>query len=268
MRLNTSPVFYTTKLFGRVKRDGKQSTYYKVVQYQRDSRKKKYVCYLSCEEFEKIRSGEVPAYIILRGKGVACVPAGKPAKQRTQSWSVQFIYEKFISEKDMCTVLERCIQIVVMKRNSHAYVYCKRVWNDFLHEPKLQDNEKKKMMYLGEASEKDVWHNLRGLTEFLVAHGYNVDRVRQKEKSRRGSRAGYSNFESVQEYVMNQREQGDVEPVQEQYESVGEFLEACPDDEESAREIYGDEAADEYYGETKETHDNEYRNEDDEPKEE
>lgn len=182
MRLNTSPVFYTTKLFGRVKRDGKQSTYYKVIHYQPFNKKKKYVCYLGCEEFEKIRSGEVPAYVILRGKGVACVPAGKPAKQKTQSWTLQFIYEKSVSEKDIFTVLERCIQVIVMKRNSHAYVYCKKVWNDSLHESKLKDNEKKKMTYLGQANEKNVWHNLRGLTKFLAAHGFIVVQVRQKEK--------------------------------------------------------------------------------------
>jgi hypothetical protein len=93
--------------------------------------------------------------------------------------------------------------------------------------------------------------------------------VRQKEKKfRSGGRAKYSSFESVQEYVANQREQGDVEPVRDQYESVGEFLEACPDDEEEAREIYGADAVDEYFGKGKgDYYDDEYRNEDEEPEE-
>jgi hypothetical protein len=45
-------------------------------------------------------------------------------------------------------------------------------------------------------------------------------------------------------------------------------LEACPDDEEDAREIYGNDAVDEYYGKGKgDYYDDEYRNEDEEPEE-
>ncbi len=101
--------------------------------------------------------------------------------------------------------------------------------------------------------------DFRGLTKFLTEHGYKNPRptyIKPRKKLRKRKIATQS-FESPGEWVQNQLEQGDAEPVIDRYESVGEFLEACPDDEETAREIYGDEEVDEHFGEGKQFYDEE-----------
>jgi hypothetical protein len=278
MRLDTDPVYCAVPVLSyRRKKNGERITYYKVIRFK--DGKRHYVCYLSKEDMERIKAG-FPAYKVLCEKGVRCSPAApKPAgplRVKSESWVVDFKVERQV-EKSYGSASRNphtyllTVRLCVFKRGSRAYVYLKRLFVEdwsFSTRPFTVEENDQSLKYVGAASAENVWQNLQGLADFLVEHGYRDARPtyvkRKKKHSRRRRRSAEQRFESQAEWVQNQLEQGDAEPVLDRYESVGEFLEACPDDEEMARELYGDEEVDEYYGEEKETYDDEYRNEDDE----
>lgn len=268
MKLDTDPAFCAVPASSRRKKSGEEVTYYKVIQ-QKDG-KSHYVCYLSKEEIERIKSG-FPAYKILGQKGIQCLPATpkqvKPHRTKSESWVVNFKVECQV-EKTYGSILRNphkyqlAVRICVFKRGSRAYVYLKRLFVEdwcFGANPLIVEENDQHLKYVGATSAEEV-HDFQGLTKFLIEHGYKDPRptyIKPRKKLRRRRKVASQSFESPGEWVQNQLEQGDAEPVIDRYESVGEFLEACPDDEETAREIYGEEEVDEHFGEGKQFYDDE-----------
>jgi hypothetical protein len=272
VRLDTYPVYCVVPVVNyRRKKNGDRATYFKVVRFK--DGKRHYVCYLSKEDMERIKGG-FPAYKLLCEKGVQCSPAApkpaEPLRIKSVSWVVDFKVERQV-EKSYGSASRNphtyrlTVHVCVFKRGSRAYVYLKHLFAEdrsFATGWFTVEENDQSLRYVGAASAEKVWRNLQGLADFLVEHGYRGPRptyVKRKKKTGR-RRSAKQRFESQSEWVQNQLEQGDAELVLDRYESVGEFLEACPDDEETARELYGDEEVDEYYGEGKENYDEEYRN--------
>jgi hypothetical protein len=274
MRLSTDPPLCVDSVKGYRKRSGETTTYYKVL--RSENGRKHYVCYLSKADMQRIKDG-VPAYKILSEKGVQCSTAKPKSHKHVQSQVNHFWIEHkvaMLSDRSSARshTYNEGVRVYVFKRGNRAYVRIKsllikdQIWNygEFKNE-----TSSKSLHYVGTVEAEKVWNNEQGLASFLREHDYNVVcTMLYRKPERKRKRSAKPGFESESEWVQNQKEQGDVEPVLDRYESAGEFLEACPDDEETARELYGDDKVDEHYGKSKNDHyDDEYKNEDDEPEE-
>ncbi len=269
MRLDTDPTFCVVPVVNcKRKKNGDKATYYKVVRFK--DGKTHYICYLSKEDMERIKNG-FPAYKVLCEKGIPCLPAepkpAKPRRAKSESWVVDFkvdcqVEKSYGSSSMSPHTYQLAVRVCVFKRGSRAYVYLKRLfaedWSYGTGSFIVEENDQR-LKYVGATSAQKVWQDLRGLTDFLIEHGYKnpaTTYIKPKKKVRKRKILRQS-FESPGEWVQNKLEQGDAEPVLDRYESVGEFLEACPDDEETAREIYGEEEVDEHFDEGKQFYDDE-----------
>ena len=187
------------------------------------------------KRLQRIKSG-FPAYKVLCEKGIQCLPANpKPAKSqrvKSESWVTAFKVECQV-EKTYGSILRNphkyllAVRICVFKRGSRAYVYLKRLFAEdwcFGGNPLIVEENDLSLKYVGAASAEEV-QDFRGLTKFLTEHGYKNPRptyIKPRKKLRKRKIATQS-FESPGEWVQNQLEQGDAEPVIDRYESVGSF---------------------------------------------
>lgn len=237
MQLETDPPFCVVPSGSYRQKNGKAINYYKVLQFKGNRRQ--YVCSLREGELEKIKNG-YPAYKLLNEKGISCLPAKpKPAKlpqTKQESWSIGFALNDWETE----------ILAYVFKRGNRAYVYVKTF--------NKQQNGKK-LKYIGAVPAEKVWHNETELGLFLQQHWYfvlfgvhNVHPGKKKIISKSSEQPPMANAETEEEWVGYEMEKGDPQAILNRYWDAREFLEACPNDEETARELYGDDQVDEYFG--------------------
>jgi hypothetical protein len=241
MRLATDPPFCVVPSGSYRQKSGKAVNYYKVLQFK--DKRRHYVCSLREDELEKMKSG-YPAYKLLNEKGTLCLPAKpKPAKLpklQQESWSIGFALVDWETEILAC----------VFKRDKRAYVYVK-TYN--------KEEKGKKLKYVGTVPAEKVWHDETELGLFLRNHGYFIipfshnahPRKRKKIISKPVEPPPTANAESEEEWVGYEMEAGDSQAILDRYWDAREFLEACPNDEETARELYGDDQVDEYLGKRK-----------------
>ena len=168
-------------------------------------------------------------------KGIPCFPAEpKPAKlpqPKRESWTQDFLTEQ-----------DAQIRICVFKRGKRAYVYVK---------PFTKENGER-LEYVGAASAENVWRSEQGLTAFLKQHGYCVlTSLSYRQPEKPTNAPSKPSVESEEEWVGYELEAGDPQSIRDRYWDVREFLEACPNDEETAREIYGDDEVDDHLGKKK-----------------
>jgi hypothetical protein len=236
MQLATDPPFCVVPSGSyRQKKSGKVVSYYKVLQFK--GKRRRYVCSLTEEELERINSGH-PAHKLLNEKGISCLPAKpKPAKfpqPKRESWTQDFLLF------DRHTDIRSC----VFKCGKRAYVYVKSF---------IKENGKR-LKYVGVVPAEKVWQNEVELGLFLREHGYSVvvgiRYIHEPEKKESVVTPSRPSVES-EEWVGYEMEAGDPEAVRDRYWDAREFLEACPNSEEAAREIYGDDEVDEYLGKRK-----------------
>jgi hypothetical protein len=236
MQLATDPPFCVVPLGGyRQKKSGKAVKYYKVLQFK--DKRRHYVCSLTEEALERIESG-YPAYKLLNQKGIPCLPAKpKPAKLlqlKRESWTQDFL----LFERDVW------IRACVFKRGKRAYVYVK---------PFTKEEKGERLKYVGAVPAEKLWQNEIELALFLRERGYcvlvGIHHVRPEKESVVTSST--PSVESEEEWVGYELEAGDPQAIRDRYWDMREFLEACPNDEEAAREIYGDDKVDEYFGKKK-----------------
>lgn len=130
----------------------------------------------------------------------------------------------------------------MFKRGKRAYVYIKTF--------SKQENGKK-LKYVGAAQAEKLWHDETELCQSLREHGYFtipfshiVHPGKKKSVSKPVQPPPTANPESEEEWVGYKMEEGDPQAIRDRYWDTREFLEACPNDEETAREIYGDEEVD------------------------
>lgn len=108
-----------------------------------------------------------------------------------------------------------------------------------------------RLHYMGKVTQEAMWKPAL-LNPTLQKLGYTVQQwffpeLRKRKRGRKPKPK--QRFESEREWIANELEQGEVENITSRYETAAEFLESYPDDEEMARDIYGDEDVDEYYRE-------------------
>ena len=238
MQLETDPPFCVVPSGNyRQKKSGKTVTYYKVLRFK--DRHRHYVCSLTEEELGRIKSG-FPAYKLLNEKGIPCFSAKpKPAKllqPKRESWTQDFLlFERH-------TAIRSC----VFKRGKRAYVYVKSF---------AKKESGNRLKYVGAVPAEKVWQDEVELGLFLREHGYlvlfGIHHVHEPEKKESVVTPSAPSVESEEEWVGYEMEAGDPQAIRERYWDAREFLEACPNDEEAAREIYGDEKVDEYFGKRK-----------------
>jgi hypothetical protein len=235
VRLATAPPFCVVPSGSYRQKSGGAVTYYKVLQFK--DKRRHYVCSITEEELERIESG-YPAYKLLNEKGIPCLPAKpKPARllqRKRESWTQDFIM--FDRQTDV-----RCC---VFKRGKRAYVYVKSF---------AKDGERLK--YLGAVPAEKVWQNEVALGLFLREHDHGVlvgiNYVHEPEKKESAVTPSAPSVESEAEWVGYEMEAGDPQAILDRYWDAHEFLEACPNNEEAAREIYGDDEVDECLGKRK-----------------
>jgi len=236
VQLATDPPFCVVPSGSYRQKSGKEVNYYKVLQFK--DKRRHYICSLTENELEKIKSG-YPAYKLLNEKGIPCLPAKpKPAKlphAKRESWSIGFVLFGMDTE----------ILASVFKRGKRAYVYVK-TFN--------KEENGKKLKYVGAAPAEKVWQDEVELGLFLQNHGYlvliGIHNVHPEKKRKEPHRKAPSraSAESEAEWVGYEMEAGDPQAILDRYWDAREFLEACPNDEETARELYGDEEVDECLG--------------------
>ena len=238
MQLETDPPFCVVPSGSYRQKSGKAVKYFKVLQFK--DKRRHYVCSLREDELEKIKNG-YPAYKLLNEKGIPCLPAKpKPAKSsqpRQESWSTGF------------ALIDRETEILacVFKRGARAYVYVK-TYNK-------QENGTR-LKYVGAVAAERVWRDPPELGHFLREHGYFIfpcvysvhPGKKEKVVSKPAKPPPTANAESEEEWVGYEMEAGDPQAILDRYWDAREFLEACPNDEETARELYGDEEVDECLG--------------------
>jgi hypothetical protein len=238
VQLETDPPFCVVPSGSyRQRKSGKAVRYYKVLRFK--DKRRQYVCSLTEEELERIKSG-YPAYKLLNEKGIPCLPAKpKPAKllqPKRESWTQDFL----LFGRDVA------IRACVFKRGKRAYVYVK---------PFTKAKNGKSLRYVGAVPAEKVWQNEIELGLFLREHGYpvlfGVHHVHEPEKKESVVTPSAPSVESEEEWVGYEMEAGDPQAIRDRYWDAHEFLEACPNDEETAREIYGDEEVDKYFGKEK-----------------
>jgi hypothetical protein len=245
VRLETDPPFCVVPSGSyQQKKSGNPVKYYKVLQFKDKNRR--YVCSLREDELEEIKNG-YPAYKLLNEKGISCLPTKpKPAKLpqlKLESWTQDFpLFDRYTA-----------IRCCVFKRGKQAYVYVKAF--------KKEENGKK-LKYVGAVPAEKVWQDEVELGLFLQNHGYlvliGVHNVHPEKKHREPHRKAPSraSAESEEEWVGYEMEAGDPQAILDRYWDAREFLEACPNDEETARELYGDDEVDECLGKrTRSVHD-------------
>jgi hypothetical protein len=241
VRLETNPPFCVVPSGSYRQKSGKAVNYYKVLQFK-DNRRH-YVCSLREDELERIKNG-YPAHKLLNEKGIACLPT-KPKltslpPSKLESWSLYFTLIDWETE----------ILVCVFKRGKRAYVYVK-TFN--------KEENGKKLKYIGAIPAEKVWHDETELGQFLREHGYLIipfshnAHPGRKEKiiSKPAEPPPTANAESEEEWVGYEMEAGDPQAILDRYWDAREFLEACPNDEETARELYGEDQVDEYLGKRK-----------------
>lgn len=242
MKLETDPSFCVVPSSAyRQKKSGKAVSYYKVLRFQ--DKRRHYVCSLREDELDRIKNG-YPAYKLLNGKGISCLPAKpKPAKlvkPKQESWCIGFGLNDWETEILAC----------VFKRDKRAYVYVK-TFN--------KEERGKKLKYVGAVAAEKLWHDKIELGHFLQEHGYFIvpfsynahPGKKEKIDSKPEEPPPTANAESEEEWVGYEMEAGDPPAILDRYWDAREFLEACPNDEETARELYGDDQVDEYLGKRK-----------------
>ncbi len=238
MQLETDPSFCAVPSGSYLqKKSGKSVTYYKVLQFKDCCRH--YVCSLTEEELEKIKSG-YPAHKLLNEKGIPCLPAkpklAKLLQHKRESWTQDFLLF------DRHTAIRCC----VFKRGKRAYVYVK-TFN--------KDENGKRLKYVGAVPAEKVWQDEVELCLFLREHGYGVlvgiHYVHEPEKKESMVTPSAPSVESEEEWVGYELEAGDPQAIRDRFWDAREFLEACPNDEETAREIYGDDEVEKYRGKGK-----------------
>lgn len=236
MQLATDPPFCVVSSGGyRQKKSGKAVRYYKVLQFK--DKRRRYVCSLTEEELERIARG-YPAFKLLNEKGIPCLPAkpkpDKLPKLKREYWTIDFL----LFQRDAA------IRTCVFKRGKRGYVYVK---------PFSKEENGKSLKYVGAAPAEKVWQNEIELALFLREHGYwvlvGIHHVQPEKESVVAPSA--PSVESEEEWVGYELEAGDPQAIRDRYWDAREFLEACPNNEEAAREIYGDEEVDEYFGKRK-----------------
>jgi hypothetical protein len=237
VRLETDPPFCVVPSGSYRQKNGKEVKYYKVLQFK--DKRRHYVCSLREDELEEIKSG-YPAYKLLNEKGIPCLPSKpKPARllqRKRESWTQDFIM--FDRQTDI-----RCC---VFKRGKRAYVYVKTF---------TKRENGKRLRYVEAVLAEKVWLNEVELGLFLREHGYGVlvgiNYVHEPEKKKSVFTPSKSGAESEEEWVGYELEAGDPQAIRDRYWDAREFLEACPNNEEAAREIYGDGEVDDCLGKRK-----------------
>jgi hypothetical protein len=238
VRLETDPPFCVVPSGRYNQKDGKVVNYYKVLRFK--DKRRSYVCSLTEEELVKIKNG-YPAYKLLNEKGIPCLPAKPKSASRPKpkrgSWSTGY------------ALIDRETEILacVFKRGVRAYVYVK-TYN------KHENGEKLK--YVGAVAAEKVWRDPPELGQFLRDHGYFIYPAvfnvhpgkKEKTISKPAEPPSTANVESEEEWVGYEMEAGDPQAILDRYWDAREFLEACPNDEEMARDLYGDDQVDEYLG--------------------
>jgi hypothetical protein len=241
VRLETDPPFCVVPSGSYKPTSEKAVNYYKVLQLK--DKRRHYICSLREDELEEIKNG-FPAYKLLNEKGIVCLPAKpKPAKlprSRREYWSIGYVLFGMEIEIRAC----------VFKHGSRAYVYVK-TFN--------KTENGKKLKYVGAVLAEQVWQDDVKLGLYLQKHGYlvliGIHNVHPEQKrkpiERHAEPPSTANVESEAEWVGYEMEAGDPQAILNHYWDATEFLEACPNDEETARELYGDDQVDEYFGKRK-----------------
>lgn len=232
MQLKTDPAFCVVPSGSYRQKSGKAVSYYKVLQFK--DKHRHYVCSLREDGLEKIKNG-YPAYKLLKEKGIPCLPAKpKPARllqHKRESWTQDFMMF------DRQTEIRCC----VFKHGERAYVYVKTF---------TKKENGKRLRYVGAVLAEKVWQDEFELGLFLKEHGYNVlvgiHYVHEPEKKADVVTPSEPSVESEEELVGYEMEAGDPQAILDRYWDAREFLEAFPNDEENARELYGDDQVDEY----------------------
>ena len=237
MRLETDPPFCVVPSGSYRQKSGKAVRYYKVLRFK--DKRRRYVCSLTEEELERIKSG-YPAFKLLNEKGIPCLPA-KPKltkfpQSKRESWTQDYLLF------DRHSAVRAC----VFKRGKRAYVYVK---------PFTKAKNGKSLRYVGAVPAEKVWHNEIELGLFLREHGYlvlfGIHHVHEPEKKKAVVTPSKPSVESEEEWVGYELEAGDPQAIRDRYWDAHEFLEASPNSEEAAREIYGDDEVDECLGKRK-----------------
>lgn len=229
MRLATDPPLCVVPSGSYRQKGGKEIKYYKVLQFK--DKHRNYICNLTEEELLRIKSG-YPAYELLNQKGIMCLPAHpkppQPAKSKRESWIQDYLLF------DRQTDIRGC----VFKQGNRAYVYVKP----------FAKKENKSLTYVGAILAKKVWRDEVELGLFLRDRGYKVlvgiNYVHQPERKKHRAAPSVPSVESEEEWVGYEMEAGDPQAIRDRYWDAREFLEACPNDEETARKIYGDDEVD------------------------
>lgn len=234
MKLETNPQFCVVPSGMYQKKNGKAVNYYKVLQFK-DNRRS-YVCSLREDELEKIKNG-YPAHKLLNEKGFQCLPPErKPAKlpkARQDSWNICFTLIDWETDVFVC----------VFKRGERAYIYLK-TFNE--------TENSKRLKYLGAAPAEKVWQDETELCQFLREHGYfpipfsHAAYPRKKKITPKPTEPPpTANAESEEERIGYEIEAGAPQAILDRYWDAREFLDARPNNEETARDLYGDDQVDE-----------------------